>query len=575
MDDILRKLEDLPSSKWGLHETFLCQELGIKANEGASVRTQLMGLLVALKNAGSGNKREKTWTNTGYDSMDLAATSTRNELDIHYYKHGDKELFAADPLKQASGVLHNPRYFILGAFTASDKGQQKFDRIKIQCNIMKHVTGEAINLLDEGSRLRRQAKWLLWYQKSDEDKEFERKDLPALAIQFREYWDVTISEDEQGRIPGRMPPGILSGVAKEIRRILQCCNRIPSRTRQGASIKVVTPNNKRKRAQDDDTTKESTEESAKIGGLPQSLTLKALRNLISSGPLEELGAIELAVRLLSKEKVSVTLLADSFKNAGVGEPTSIGLDELLELGNSLHVSAKRNVSTARKELIDGLPAGLFSPQEGDMLHAWITDGKRYTDGERLPAVNYEKHPVSNQMCLTDKAAHYIRSMVYCHKIPIRSFPSLWNAFALLMIGRPLKLQEFSSSATLRYRFQRLYMIDRYRFRTEFEKYITARSEKGFYRLWYMVTDDSKHHDRDRHVCLMSAHRAEDPSDTNASPNPCFRLLTASVAPSKDSDGNASLNVSAASECLPISAAVSWGQAAGGWGGQAAGGQGDV
>jgi hypothetical protein len=132
------------------------------------------------------------------------------------------------------------------------------------------------------------------------------------------------------------------------------------------------------------------------------LTLKALRNLISSGPLEELGAFELAVRLLCKEKVSVTLLADSFKNAGVGEPTSIGLDELLELGNSLHVSAKKNASTARKELIDGLPAGLFSPQKSDMLHAWITDGKRYTDGERLPAVNYEKHPVSNQMCLTDK-----------------------------------------------------------------------------------------------------------------------------------------------------------------------------
>jgi hypothetical protein len=81
-------------------------------------------------------------------------------------------------------------------------------------------------------------------------------------------------------------------------------------------------------------------------------------------------------------------------------------------------------------------------------------------------------------------------------------------------------------------------------------------------LWYMVTDDSKHHDRDRHVCLMSAHRADDSSDTStsASPNPCFRLLTASVAPSKDSDGNASLNVSAASECLPVSVLALYGGA---------------
>jgi hypothetical protein len=217
----------------------------------------------------------------------------------------------------------------------------------------------------------------------------------------------------------------------------------------------VSPTNKRKRAQEDDTTKESTEESAKIRGLPQSLTLKALRNLISSGPLEELGAIELAV----------TEAADRFQNAGVGEPTSISLDESHALRKPLPSSALTNVLTTRKELIDGLPGGIFSPGESDMLHAWITDGKRYKDGERLPAVNYEMHPVSNQMCLTDKAAHYIRSMVYCHKIPMTRFPGLWNAFAVLMIGRPLKLEEFSSSATLRYHFQRLYMIDRYRFHT--------------------------------------------------------------------------------------------------------------
>jgi hypothetical protein len=206
MDDILRKLEDLPSSKWGLHETFLCQELGIKANEGASVRTQLTGLLVALENAGSGNKRMKTWTNTGYEKMDLSATSTRNELDIHFYKHGDKEPFATNSLEDVATVDHPPRYFILGGFTASDNGQQKFDRLKIQCLIMKHVTGEVPGVLDEVSRRRRQANWLLWYQKSDKEKEFERKDLPDLAIRFRKFWDVTIPEQGSG--------GILNGVAK-------------------------------------------------------------------------------------------------------------------------------------------------------------------------------------------------------------------------------------------------------------------------------------------------------------------------------------------------------------------------
>jgi hypothetical protein len=108
----------------------------------------------------------------------------------------------------------------------------------------------------------------------------------------------------------------------------------------------------------------------------------------------------------------------------------------------------------------------------------ITDGKRYTDGDRLSSVNYETHLVSNQMCLADKAAHFIRHMVYYHKIPLIRFPDLWNAFALLMLVRPLTRQESWSTATLRYRFQRLYMIDEFRFHAKFENCMTAPHEKG-------------------------------------------------------------------------------------------------
>jgi hypothetical protein len=171
--------------------------------------------------------------------------------------HGEKEPFVTDSLKAEATVHHQPRYFILGGFTAAK--HLKFDRIKTQCLIMKHVTGEAIVGLDEVSRGRRQANWSHWYQKSDKAKEFERKDLPVLAIQFRDFWDVTIPEDVEGRIP----PCVLNGVGREIRRILRCCNRISNRTRQGTTIVdqqrvvVVSPTNKRKRAQDDDTTEDS------------------------------------------------------------------------------------------------------------------------------------------------------------------------------------------------------------------------------------------------------------------------------------------------------------------------------
>jgi hypothetical protein len=185
------------------------------------------------------------------------------------------------------------------------------------------------------------------------------------------------------------------------------------------------------------------------------------------------------------------------------------------------------------------------------LFEWMVDGKRYTGGERLPAMNYEMHPKSNKMWLTDKAAHFMRHIVHCFKLALSRFPSLMNCFAVLMLGRSLTPLEFSSVSTLRSRFVQLYEIERYRFGVDFETFITVPDEYGFYRVWYMVTDDSKHFDKSRHGCLLSTHR-EDQSENNGSLKPSIRLLTASVAGSKDSDENASLNFAAASECLSSS-----------------------
>jgi hypothetical protein len=58
------------------------------------------------------------------------------------------------------------------------------------------------------------------------------------------------------------------------------------------------------------------------------LTLKTLRDHINNGHLEELAAIEFAVHLLYKEKVSVTVATDSFQSAGGGKLNPISLDEL-------------------------------------------------------------------------------------------------------------------------------------------------------------------------------------------------------------------------------------------------------
>jgi hypothetical protein len=78
MDDQLSRLEGLPPNKWGLHETVLCQELGIKAKENLSVRMQLGHLLSALKIGYSGQKQDNSRVKTGYDKIDLHDQSIPN-----------------------------------------------------------------------------------------------------------------------------------------------------------------------------------------------------------------------------------------------------------------------------------------------------------------------------------------------------------------------------------------------------------------------------------------------------------------------------------------------------------------
>jgi hypothetical protein len=96
-------------------------------------------------------------------------------------------------------------------------------------------------------------------------------------------------------------------------------------------------------------------------------------------------------------------------------------------------------------------------------------------------VNYEIHPDNNRLWLTDKAAHYIRHMLFCFKLPISRFPALWNCFAVLLLGHQLAQDEFSSAETIRLRCVQRHMIDSHCFAVNFNF--------GFDVLWYTVSDD--------------------------------------------------------------------------------------
>ena len=93
--DFYTGIQGISRTKWNIHETVLCRELCIKANDHCSIRDQLSQHLEALRKGGTGNKKKKTWVPTGMEAMDLGECNISNEIDMHYIQFGQKEMFAS------------------------------------------------------------------------------------------------------------------------------------------------------------------------------------------------------------------------------------------------------------------------------------------------------------------------------------------------------------------------------------------------------------------------------------------------------------------------------------------------
>jgi hypothetical protein len=58
---------------------------------------------------------------------------------------------------------------------------------------------------------------------------FEKSDLSEITQIFPEFWDVRITDTKEGRLD----PSILCAVANEMCALLEACNKVDRRTRQG------------------------------------------------------------------------------------------------------------------------------------------------------------------------------------------------------------------------------------------------------------------------------------------------------------------------------------------------------
>eukprot|EP00978_Attheya_sp_CCMP212_P002263 scaffold4659_cov73-Attheya_sp.AAC.3 len=293
-----------------------------------------------------------------------------------------------------------------------------------QIAIMKTVTGEAPRMYKATAEKRKNI-WVAWYHK-EYTQEFEASQhLLTIARQFHDEWDVVIPEDDD--ISKQIDPKILQSVANEIRHILQACNRVSRRaTRSHEDRSTVTcyshtpnvesPLTKRMRS----TVSTPTKRMKSAVPLPSSMPITPSITTTHITVITPTITVDTFPSSLKRMELKTT-------NKQHLMPPSISITELTELLPAQLSRAINNVKSVRTSLLNAMVdviGELFLPDMNDLLLQWKSDGAQYANGERLPAVNYQKHAANGHLSLTDEAVHCIRHIVFCFKIPIMSWYSL-------------------------------------------------------------------------------------------------------------------------------------------------------
>lgn len=211
-------------------------------------------------------------------------------------------------------------------------------------------------------------------------------------------------------------------------------------------------------------------------------------------------------------------------------------DESVTAASNMQV--KINIKKAREELIFKLLHGLFQPSKAQSLESWLIDGRRYTHSSiptmSFPPIDYNLSEITlGKAELTIAAASLMRHILFTHRISLHNFPDIMQCFTVLLLGRPLGDEEFSTGSTIGRHTTQLDVIDWYLQMVEFSKYITTLSPNGFPRYWYSSLDDSEHNKTDRHALVFLI--------PDVDGDPSYKTLSTMIATGKDADSNAGTN----------------------------------
>ena len=177
---------------------------------------------------------------------------------------------------------------------------------------------------------------------------------------------------------------------------------------------------------------------------------------------------------------------------------------------------------------------------------------RYAKGCGVEHDNFIVHTTSRKMLLSLSATYILRHIFYSHNLPLPTVLSLWSCFYVLVMRRPLDVDQFIGQSALWNNVQRLHYIDQALATSAFKPFISQRTKHGFRRYFYSSSDDSEHFKRNRHVLIMSSNTSTDFDN----PQPSYRHVTSSVNAIKSK--NAHKNATAIIEMLGVEHALYYG-----------------
>ena len=474
---------------WHLHESYFAKEvLGLKATAVRTLREQTSAFIQDAKAS----------------HIDLFSTNP-NEFGLCVQTYGPKEVFTRSSLQA--------RYFYF------------VDSVIISAS-------KQLKLVRE---LKSNSDFLQWFdsRNSSQKRRFERDVVQQLIQSYdlaksdaKAIHDVIIVSNQRPRAvlrPSQQPNLPINTIPMET----------PSRRHRQTDHKEPHTPNKRQRTNENanpsinDSTPQDiiSELNSARSVLPEFLRLQQLNKLVETN-------------IRGFALIEQYLLRDG--GGGNIERLPASHDALDGLDATQLKAARRNIKSARNKMLDTIPCKLFQPKAGDLLIHWVDQGERYSSGERINEMhlNFEKHELSNKWSMTDQAAHCIRHMIQEYNLSPKRFPGLMNCMAVLLLGRSLTLNEFPSYTTILTRMTRLHRIDMYRLGKRMEENMSKKTEHGFHRLWFCMTDDTEIHKQNRHNVIVTGYE----ETRDGIDDPTFQVLTTQPSVAKGSNANSDLNV---------------------------------